>query len=116
MSFSELLSTLRAEYLQSLPTKIADIRMQISTDDRVALRTSFHKLKGTGRTYGIPEVSELAEVIEKVVLHQPDSALNAAEQGALLLEDIASAYVSAMEFNLKSDPRFRHIQRLFEPV
>ncbi len=116
MSFSDLLKTLREDYLHSLPEKISDIRGQISKHDKAALQSSFHKLKGTGRTYGLPEVSEVAEAVESVCIHSPEHAVLASEQGAQVLEDIALAYSSEVEFSLSKDPRFSRIRQLLSPT
>ena len=49
-------------YLKSLPEKILVIASQVQAKETGNVRESFHKLKGTGKTYGFPEVSELAGV------------------------------------------------------
>lgn len=111
MSFEEMLKNLRRDYLESMPDKISNIRKQIDGGATDGLRDSFHKLKGTGKTYGIPEISELAATVESICLSAPDRAEVAARQAVAILLDITSARKSDTEFKLKTDPRFKALLR-----
>ena len=116
MSFDDLLKTLQKDYLDSIPQKIEAIRAQISevssgTASTSQLRESFHKLKGTGRTYGLPEVSELAELVEDVCSTAPRDAVQAATHALAILQDIHSAHSQSRPFDLHQDERFRQISK-----
>lgn len=63
---SEVLAELKAEYRQKFPEKLAKLRALHADQDWAALKEEFHKLKGTGRTYGYPEVSQLCEALEQL--------------------------------------------------
>jgi len=110
MSFDELIKNLQRDYLQSLPEKISDIRKQIQSGSVETLVVSFHKLKGTGKTYGIPEISELAAAVEHICHDKPKQAGPAATQAIAILQDIHSARNSNAEFPLANDPRFIQIR------
>ncbi|MCB0412398.1 MAG: Hpt domain-containing protein [Bdellovibrionales bacterium] len=88
MDFNEMMSQLRKEYLTSLPEKISELKADLDSKNVEKLKEDFHKLKGTGKTYGIPEVSQLAEAVEKIYFHKPDNALKATEEALGLLKDI----------------------------
>lgn len=107
MSFEEMLKNLQREYLESMPEKISHIRQQIKDGTPLNLRDSFHKLKGTGKTYGIPEISELAATVEDICEEKPDQANKAARQAVAILVDITAARKSDSEFKLNKDPRFK---------
>lgn len=109
MSMEEILKGLQQDYLKALPDKIADIRKQIEAGAVETLENSFHKLKGTGKTYGIPEISELAAAVENICHDQPKKAPKAAATAVLILEDIRSARVANSAFTLDGDPRFRRL-------
>ncbi len=111
MSFEEMLKNLRRDYLESMPEKISNIKKQINDGTPATLRDSFHKLKGTGKTYGIPEISELAAKVENICVETPDQAGKAARQAVAILADITSARKSDLEFKLSSDPRFKALLR-----
>ena len=106
MSFTDLLAELKVEYVSGLPQKIETIREHQQTEDLIALRTDWHKLKGNGKTYGLPEISELATVVESYCLEKPDSALQVVGSAIEILCDIHFARLKNQEHNLGSDPRF----------
>jgi HPt (histidine-containing phosphotransfer) domain-containing protein len=112
MSFEDLIKSLQNDYLASLPEKTDRIQGQIERTATEELRESFHKLKGTGRTYGLPEVSELAAAVESLCLTTPADATRAAAQAVLILKDIHAARLHGLDFNLHQDPRFHAIQQL----
>lgn len=112
MSMDELLKNLQREYVQSLPEKISDIRKQIKSGSAENLISAFHKLKGTGKTYGIPEISELAATVEHICHDKPAKAGPAATEALSILQDIHSARKADTEFSLSADPRFKKIRSL----
>lgn len=66
MSMKALLAELQKEYLASFPAKITTIRALWKAGKLEELHTEYHKLKGTGRTYGLPEVTQLGEALETI--------------------------------------------------
>ena len=114
MSFEDLLKSLKVDYIAALPNKIAQIKQQIYSADAPALRESFHKFKGTGRTYGLPEVSVLSEAVERICINTPDLAVVAAGHAVQLLQDIHDARKAHREYPLTLDPRFLEIRKLLQ--
>lgn len=110
MSFEDLLKSLQSEYIAALPNKIAIIGAQIKAQDIPALRESFHKFKGTGRTYGLPEVSELAEAVEKLCIEESAHAVMAAANAVAILQDIHNARKAHQPYSLQHDPRYLEIR------
>ena len=50
--------------------------MCLRAGDNLEIRETFHKLKGTGATYGVPEISQLGQVVESLCVKYPaDSEL-----------------------------------------
>lgn len=111
-NMEELLKALQADYLAGLPAKIATIRGFIDRGDLHEIRDSFHKLKGTGKTYGMPEVSELAALVERVCIDTPAQSVPAGELGLRLLTAVHSARVRKAEHPLADDPHFQSLRRL----
>jgi HPt (histidine-containing phosphotransfer) domain-containing protein len=66
MSFEKMMAELQLDYLKNLPQKIAEIEAHFSTGDLELLRNDFHKIKGTGKTYGLPLISEIGLVMESL--------------------------------------------------
>ena len=107
MTFDQMMAELREEYLASMPGKITDIESHIIARDCEKLRDDFHKLKGTGKTYGIPEISELGECMEKLCLKDFDKALECARQAIRILSQIKDCRSNGNQpFTLASDSEF----------
>jgi len=114
MTFHELLKTLQQDYLQSIPEKVKVIQGHIQTSDTHNVRESFHKLKGTGRTYGLPEVSELGELVENVCLQQPQAGVQAAEQAVPVLMEIYRSRKEQTPYEFEADSRVAALRKLLQ--
>lgn len=110
----DLLKALREEYLESIPAKVTLIREQVAAGKTSDLRDSYHKLKGTGRTYGLPEISELAEICEILCRDGHPQAHQAALDGAALLHDIHAARQKGESLKLDTDARFEGLRNLLK--
>jgi HPt (histidine-containing phosphotransfer) domain-containing protein len=62
---SALIRQLRASYLQSLVGKMAEFSDAAAAPNFKTIVRIGHQLKGSGRSYGIPEVSDLGARIEE---------------------------------------------------
>jgi diguanylate cyclase (GGDEF)-like protein len=83
-AYDEAYLELQREYLADLPKTFAELRSDIESFRRgekvvPALRTGFHRLAGSGGSYGFPEISEIARAAERLV----QSELPPAEAGRL---------------------------------
>ena len=114
MNFDELLKTLHQDYLASLPKKISLIESQITAGAVTDLRESFHKLKGTGRTYGMPEISDLAALVEAVCLQFPERAVTAAGLALDMMREIHAARRAGQEHKLEKDTRMDAVRKLLQ--
>jgi chemotaxis protein histidine kinase CheA len=61
---NELFIELKQEYLDSFDEKIESIMTFWHRRDRKNLQNEFHKIKGTGTTYGVHEATHIAEILE----------------------------------------------------
>ncbi len=64
----ELLDGLKQEYVKSIPDRIRQIQAGLSGHDWACVCKEFHKLKGTGKTYGFERFSELGQLCEEIYL------------------------------------------------
>ena len=67
---------LQREYLDDLPRIFAELRADIESFRQgravvSALQTGFHRLAGSGGSYGFPEISEIARKAERFVTSRP---------------------------------------------
>jgi HPt (histidine-containing phosphotransfer) domain-containing protein len=66
MSLDDVLAELKKTYLEALPARATLIESLHQNKQYAEVEVEFHKLKGTGKTYGIPEVSQIGELAEKL--------------------------------------------------
>ncbi len=112
---SELLAELKAEYKKSFPTKVQLLQSLWQSQDWPNLTEEFHKLKGTGRTYGYPEVSILCEALE---IYCRRGTIRSKDLEAIfpIFERMQTAWNDGALFNLQQDPEAHLILALKEEV
>ena len=103
---------LRQEYISELPMKIEEIRAHLDANDLLTLQDDFHKLKGTGKTYGIPEISDLGEVTETICQENPESALEAVLKALEILDRIYQERSNSKAYPIGKDDGFVHLKSL----
>ncbi len=111
MSLNDLLLKLQQEYLSELPFKIDGIKIHHQNGAIDALIEDFHKLKGTGKTYGIPEISELGEKMEGLLLSCPAIGFSQVPAAIELLVDIHHTRTSGDSYEIDLDPRFQDLKK-----
>lgn len=114
MSFEELMQELQKEYLADLPGRVQAIQSAFDRASINEIREDFHKLKGTGRTYGIPEISDLAGAMEQICIRCPDQVGQVIPSALAILHEIHLYRTAAQAFDILSDKRFSQIKRLSE--
>ncbi len=110
MTLDELLADLKKEYLASLPLRIDNIRKHSDERDAETLKDDFHKLKGTGKTYGFPELSKLGEIGESICRNREQNVAKAVPILLDLLSEIHRKAIDEESIDLKADPRFSELK------
>lgn len=106
----EAFEALRVKYLNSIPEKIENIRKTIAANDLHPLQQEFHKIKGSGKTYGYGDVTLIAIEIDKHCKASNPNSFLLAEKACLLLKKIFDNLTSQMVYDLQTDPLFKEIQ------
>ena len=103
-----LLNELKNKYLKSIPEKIACIQQAQESKDWSTVHNEFHKLKGSGKIYGCPDITTFSQLIEDFFKQVEDEAsLNCiTHEGVELLNEISQKEES---FDLKSSSHFDRI-------
>jgi HPt (histidine-containing phosphotransfer) domain-containing protein len=112
MSMKDLLAELQKDYLASFPDKVANLRKLFQENNLEDLQTEYHKLKGTGRTYGVPEVSQLGGALERLCEEDSDSLMSAVPLSLLILDRIRVSRGKGLPLNLDDDRDFQTIIEL----
>ena len=114
---TEIIKELQKTYLASLPGKITALRELWQKGETKLLKTDYHKLKGTGRTYGLPEVTLIGEVLERICLLENRDLLNEAVPLSLeLLHEIGVERRAGRTPHLEGHPKFERVLALAGPV
>ena len=111
MSLEQLIQKLRKDYINNLPQRVSEIESHLLAKDTDAIKNDFHKLKGNGKTYGCPEITELATVLEKIC-SQPKIELAEIEPAINLLKDIHHSRLQNKQFLIHRDSRFTDLKRI----
>ena len=107
-----MMAELRTEYIASIPKKIADIKLHLKENATEKLRDDFHKLKGTGKTYGIPEISELGFAVEKICMEKPELIKVVIPISTIVLLSIYQSRLGNQAHNMNKDDNFQKISSL----
>lgn len=111
-NYHEVMAELRQEYLESFDEKFKLWSQLFQDSNFESLELEFHKMKGTGATYGAPEVSHLCEHLERICRDQKQVDQATLSKAIALLEKIRDKYLNAYEFDLNAEKDFETIKSL----
>jgi HPt (histidine-containing phosphotransfer) domain-containing protein len=112
MDYAQMMAELKSEYITSMPEKILEIKRHFESNDADLLRDDFHKLKGTGKTYGIPEISELSAVVEELCIQKKWPLKQYVSVAINLLEKIYTAQKSNQSYPVTNLEEFIALKKL----
>lgn len=111
---ADLLADLRRDYLASFPAKIEKLRALLAAHEIQSLTDEFHKLKGTGKTYGVAEISLVSELAEAVCETQPQEIHWAIPAALEFLQQIYQTHSRLKDgSSVTKHPDFIKMQQLF---
>lgn len=116
MSIHDVLAELRKTYLEALPARADGIEKLLYDGKYNEVETEFHKLKGTGKTYGLPEVSQVGEVAERLVEHGSTSADESVPAAIKVLRKIATSRAEGLPLDLEKDADFLYLAELAREI
>ncbi len=88
---------LRRDYLREAPGRLADLRKDLAAfragepDALESLRVRFHRLAGSGGSYGFPKVTEVARAMEQRILTEPAPTPQEADLFEQAISDLKAA-------------------------
>lgn len=109
---STVLSDLKKDYLAKLPLKILRLKELTQAENWEDLYTEYHKLKGTGKTYGFPEISAVCEKLEIFAQKKEMQRKSLFEDAERLIEDLRVCYLEGKEIDLGKHPFAKTLMRL----
>lgn len=101
---SKLLADLKIEYLKEFPNKINRIKKITAQQDWKLIYEEYHKIKGTGKTYGFPEISQICEVLETMAQNKETQKITLFEEAIGLLQEMYDGYQRGETLDLQKHP------------
>jgi diguanylate cyclase (GGDEF)-like protein len=95
------MAELQREYLREAPERLADLRKDLASfrsgepDALDSLRSRFHRLAGSGGSYGFPKVTEVARAMEQRILGELPLTPQDADQIERAILDLKAAFDEA---------------------
>ncbi|HQW66260.1 MAG TPA: diguanylate cyclase [Gemmatimonadales bacterium] len=92
---------LQQEYIREAPARLAELRKDLlafragEPDALESLRARFHRLAGSGGSYGFQRVTDVARAMEHRILTPPVPTIREAETFAQAIHDLEDAFNSA---------------------
>lgn len=111
-NLTQVLAELKSEYLTKLPDKISKLKVLTHEKKWAALEEEYHNLKGTGKTYGYPEISAVCEKLESLAQRQETQLPILFAEALHLFEKMYESYRSGLSFDLQNDSTYRNIMKL----
>jgi HPt (histidine-containing phosphotransfer) domain-containing protein len=113
MSIQDVLAGLQKSYLASMPDKINLIETLFKSNELEKLETEYHKLKGTGRTYGLPEFTQLGATLERICEIEPTSLKEAVPLSLSLMGRMRDARVQGgKSLSLDNEPDYQRLEKI----
>jgi diguanylate cyclase (GGDEF)-like protein len=97
----EMIAALKRDYLRDAPERLAELRKDVAAfrsgepDARDSLRQRFHRLAGSGGSYGVPRVTEVARAMELRMLAGTASTAADADLFDQAIHDLREAFDTA---------------------
>jgi HPt (histidine-containing phosphotransfer) domain-containing protein len=113
-SLKDVLKELQKNYLASMPEKISNLELLWSKRELDLLKTDYHKLKGTGRTYGFPEITALGAALERLCEIDQASLERAVPLSVNLMKRIRDLRAQDLALDLDKEPDFQVIVSMVE--
>jgi len=100
----DILDELRKEYLDSAPNLIDQIKVALKNGDWESIEKHFHRFAGSGKTYGLPEITTIGRGIE-TYLQKTQNGFSPAllAQAISLFEKVVESYQKGTSLS-ESDP------------
>ena len=109
---STVLQELKEEYLQKFPQKIDKLKNLTQAQDWTGLEEEYHKLKGTGKTYGFADISLVCEKLEALAQQPSRREVQIFNEAAVLLEKMHQNYLRNGILDLQKDSFARSLLAL----
>jgi HPt (histidine-containing phosphotransfer) domain-containing protein len=110
-SWDEVLKGLQSDYLIQVADRLPKISLLVAAKDWKTSESEFHKLKGTGKTYGFEEVSTICRLLE-AQCQKSEPVEHFLELGLKLLRFCLENYKTKTKFKLEDQIDFKTLEKM----
>lgn len=109
--FDSLFAELKSEYIDSFHEKVDEIYLCWQKRSTGPLTMEYHKIKGTGSTYGIPQISHIAEIMEHLC-HQESDKLGLCVLVSIdLLKKVCKNEKHSIPYSLEKETLYKFLRQ-----
>lgn len=92
MNYDEIMKKMRGQYISSLQSQLTELKEKTFSEiENEYFLNFYHKLKGSGASYGIPEVSDFGNHYEQLI-KKNEFTQNDLEESIKKLEGIINSF------------------------
>ena len=110
----ELMKQLKKEYIETLPEKRKKILELFESQKWTELETEFHKMKGSGKTYGLAEMSLFGEVLESICINAPNKIARAMPLALNLINETYRLQNIEQSFDIESSREYIELNQMLK--
>jgi len=112
-NMDDILKGLRDEYIKELPDKIKAVHRAYESHDFKTVTDCFHRIKGSGKTYSVDELSEIGRVLEEICLNYPGKMGFAVPKAIYFMQQVYSYRLAEKVYVPRNNEDF---QKLLEII
>lgn len=109
MSLDHLMEELRKEYIETFPEKIEKLQTALLEQNVASIELEFHKMKGTGKTYGFEEITLLGQHMEWICQNVPEKLTQLLPLALTLLEEFCVQATDGHPVHFDGHPAYQSI-------
>ncbi len=105
---------LKKDYIESLQVKRSKISDLYQQQKLVELETEFHKMKGSGKTYGLAEVSIFGEILEAICIACPEQLPKAMPVAIVLIDETYRLQNLEQSFDIEKSNEYLFLKSILD--
>ncbi len=109
LNVEEIIKELSVDYVEALPAVVDRLEAFTDQNNLSQIREEFHKLKGTGKPYGLDEITVLGETMERICVAFAEDAIEFIPTAISILEKIYETRIADRRFSIEDDGDFNAI-------
>jgi HPt (histidine-containing phosphotransfer) domain-containing protein len=110
----DIMKELQDEYIRTLPEKIKSLEAHFQKLEYDKVTDAFHKIKGSGMTYGVPELSAIGATLETICQKHPQQMGWAVAKSYYLMQQVYTYRLSGRAYAPEKNEDFKRMLAIVE--